>query len=135
MLVYRSLLHYYLLNGNRLAFLEPLEANSSPFYNLVSTLAGARYHTEKKELNKKIQREADKIQNFIMWHYAKGSKYETPFWDYAIPLSKGTFDKDEEFLQILEFTRSHSMSQILGCGDVNYSQWHGYSVQNWDKVQ
>ena len=123
-----------ILNGNRLAFLEPLEANSSPFYNLVSTLAGARYHTEKKELNKKIQREADKIQNFIMWHYAKGSKYETPFWDYAISLSKGTFDKDEEFLEILKFSRSQSWSEILKHQDLNYNQWNCYSVQNWDKV-
>ena len=124
-----------ILNGNRLSFLEPLESNSAGFFDVASSLAGLVYESNKEELNRKIQREAEKMQNYIMWHYAKGSKYETPFWDYAIPLSKGTFDKDEEFLQILEFTRSHSMSQILECGDVNYSQWHGYSVQNWDKVQ
>ena len=125
-----------ILNGNRLFFFEPMESNSGSFYDSVSSLSGVLSPSHKPQANATIQRVAERIQNFIMWHYAKGSKYDTPFWDYAIQLSKGTFDKDEEFIQILEFIRSRSETQIIkkDFGNAYYDQWPGYSIENWDKV-
>jgi len=124
------------LNGNRLFFLEPMESNSAYFYDSVSSLAGVVTPSDKPKANSIIQREAEKIQNFIMWHYAKGSKYETPFWDYAIRLSKNTFDKDEEFKRLLEVIRSLSKTQKLkgDFGPSHWNQWSGYNIENWDNV-
>ena len=89
------------LNGNRLFFLEPLEASA-----LQTHLEWAR-HVFDIVLNKSISMEEgkinmrnyiEKVQNFILWHYHFGSKYDTPFWEYARTL---TF-KDSQFNMFLE---------------------------------
>ena len=59
-----------------------------------------------------------KIETFILWHYQFGSKYNSPFWEYAKSLP---FKPDKEFLKILE-------RKIL---NANYNQWEGYAFKNW----
>ena len=74
------------LQGNKLFFLEPLEATALQTY-----LEWARYSYDailrKKKTIKNISNDIRsyiiQIQNFILWHYQFGSKYDTPFWDYA----------------------------------------------------
>ena len=48
-----------------------------------------------------IARYIEQTQNFVLWHYQFGSKYDTPFWDYAKTL---TFEDKEfdNFLNILD---------------------------------
>ena len=75
-----------ILGGNRLFFLEPLEATAIAAY-----LKWARFTwdwiIEKKVTPEFITNEfhtyINQIQNFILWHYSYGSKYNTPFWKAA----------------------------------------------------
>ena len=127
-----------ILNGNRFCFIEPLEATSTCFYHLVSIVAWNYMFSEglgssKKESDHFIQREVEKMQNFIMWHYHKGSKYNTPFWKYAKKLSKGTWDRDNELQSAINFSRLGTRSQFHNITD-SYSQWHVNSIKNWDEV-
>ena len=83
-----------ILNGNRLMFIEPLEANAVECYlrwtNLVSQwIFDGR---SKSSILKKFNDDILEHQNFILWHYAFGSKYDSPFWNYAIDLAKRTID-------------------------------------------
>ena len=124
-----------ILNGNKFCFIEPLEATSTAFYQLVSNIswnymfAGA----SKKESNYLIQREVEKIQNFVMWHYHTGSKYNTPFWKYAKKLSTGTWDRDNELQSAITFSRMGCYSKFWDIQET-YSQWHINSIKNWDEV-
>ena len=124
-----------ILNGNKFCFIEPLEATSTSFYQLVSTISWNYMFagTSKKESNHFIHREVEKIQNFVMWHYAKGSKYNTPFWNYAKKLSKGTWDRDNELQSAITFSKLESYSKLWDISET-YSQWHVNSIKNWDEV-
>ena len=56
-----------------------------------------------------------------------GSKYETPFWDYA---KKFSFE-DPFFDECLEYIKNNPDYIIPGLTDFNYAQWHAYSIKNW----
>jgi len=127
-----------ILNGNKFCFIEPLEATSTSFYQLVTSVAWNHMFSEgpgtsKKESNHFVHREVEKIQNFIMWHYHTGSKYNTPFWKYAKKLSKGTWDTDNELQSAINFSKMGTTSQFYWMPD-SYSQWHVNSIKNWDEV-
>ena len=127
-----------ILNGNKFCFIEPLEATSTSFYQLVTSVAWNHMFSEgpgtsKKESNHFVHREVEKIQNFIMWHYHTGSKYNTPFWKYAKKLSKGTWDTDNELQSAIKFSKMGTTSQFHWMPD-SYSQWHVNSIKNWDEV-
>ena len=99
------------LNGNRLFFLEPLESSSVQAY-----IECARYFVDyiitKKESIKQAAYSAKKyirqLQNFVLWHYQFGSKYNTPFWDYASKL----FYKDETFDAMVEYCKAVSYTHL-----------------------
>lgn len=124
-----------ILNGNRLSFLEPLEATSTAFYLESCSIALKHiiYGIDKKICNDNIRKEMFRIQNFVLWHYQFGSKYNTPFWEYAKSLY---FDMDEEFKTILDFSINNSYSEILtktarGYDVPRYSQWPPLSFKSW----
>jgi tryptophan halogenase len=109
------------LQGNKCGFLEPLEANSIPFYMDLSMYALDFLFNPKNSkdlINEKVQKEMKKIETFVLWHYQFGSKYNSPFWEYAKSLP---FKPDREFLRILE-------RKIL---NANYNQWEGYAFKYW----
>ena len=37
----------------------------------------------REEVNESLSNEMHEVQDFILWHYKNGSKYDTPFWNYA----------------------------------------------------
>lgn len=131
-----------ILNGNRLCFLEPLEATSTGFYYDVAMHVWEHicYGVDKETCNKKIRKNMKQIQNFVLWHYQSGSVYDTPFWKYARSLP---FNPDDKFKSILSDSRKNDylginisniktgrqnvMDQIL------YSQWTAYSFKMWDE--
>ena len=127
-----------ILNGNKLSFLEPLESTATAFYTDVSEVAGniitQSDPSKKKYYNDLVQNEMNKIQNFVLWHYAIGSIYDSPFWDYAKKLSANTFKNDKEFNKVLEYSRNHSKSELWE-SPYSYSQWHVNSIKNWDIVK
>ena len=73
-------------------------------------------------------------QNFILWHYQAGSKYNTPFWDYAKSLSS---ENDERFNRYVMWSSENDNYDTLpdqygGLGGKQlYGQWPAYSFRNW----
>ena len=86
--------------------------------------------------SKECKRYIEKTQNFVLWHYQCGSKYNTPFWEYAKSLSF----KDDEFDSMLYESRSYDGHGIIpkcygghAGNDDFYGQWSPYSFKVWDQ--
>jgi len=117
------------LNGNRCGFLEPLEATSTRFYQTVckSVYDYMDGLMNRQHVNKYVRDEMFRLETFIMWHYQFGSKYNSPFWDYAKTLP---FRPDAGFNEALELSKSMTyleMEQKFG----GYGQWSYASFRCW----
>ena len=125
------------LNGNRLFFLEPLESSSVQAY-----VECARYFVDyiitKKETVEQAAHSAKQyirqLQNFVLWHYQFGSKYDTPFWNYAKKLSF----RDKTFDAMVEYCKQTTNRDILpksyggSTSDASqYGQWPANSFKVW----
>jgi tryptophan halogenase len=125
------------LNGNRLFFLEPLESSSVQAY-----VECARYFVDyiitKREKVEQAAHSAKQyirqLQNFVLWHYQFGSKYDTPFWNYAKKLSF----KDKIFDAMVEYCKQTTNRDILpkSYGGATseasqYGQWPANSFKIW----
>ena len=125
------------LNGNRLFFLEPLESSSVQAY-----VECARYFVDyiitKREKVEQAAHSAKQyirqLQNFVLWHYQFGSKYDTPFWNYAKKLSF----KDKTFDAMVEYCKQTTNRDILpksyggSTSDASqYGQWPANSFKVW----
>ena len=128
-----------ILNGNRLFFLEPLESSSTQTYIMWADYIMKNILTNEDSItnaSKECKRYIEKTQNFVLWHYQCGSKYNTPFWDYAKSLSF----KDDEFDSMLYESRSYDGHGIIpkcygghAGNDDFYGQWSPYSFKVWDQ--
>ena len=117
------------LNGNRCGFLEPLEATSTRFYQTVckSVYDYMDGLMNRQHVNKYVRDEMFRLETFIMWHYQFGSKYNSPFWDYAKTLP---FRPDAEFNEALELSKRMTYLEIeqkIG----GYGQWSYASFRCW----
>lgn len=124
------------LNGNRLFFLEPLESSSTQTYIEWSKIIFDNIFLRKNGANnisEKILKYIKQTQNFVLWHYQFGSKYDTPFWSYAKTLSF----QDEDFDQYLNFSKQCNNYNIIPSSyggmtkNTLYSQWPAYSFKTW----
>ena len=126
------------LNGNRLFFLEPLEASALQTY-----LEWARYSynaiinrkIDNKEATSQIKNYIERVQNFVLWHYQFGSKYDTPFWDYAQTLSFKDPDFNIRLKQMRKLERGDIVPPFYG-GELlpnpRYAYWDLISFKMWD---
>lgn len=126
-----------LLNGNKLFFLEPLEATAmgayikvcQSYYNYIFN--DVSKENTKKQINNMIY----KIQEFILWHYSNGSLYNTPFWKHAKHLYNTTpaplLNKELKIIRgmsQLDLERSYN-------GAPEFVMWPPFSLKLWqDKV-
>ena len=109
-----------ILQGNRLFFLEPMESTATETY-----LEWARRtfrviiegELTKEDAVKGMKRYIKQIQNFILWHYQFGSKYDTPFWEHA----KNILFHDPLFDKYLDMATSLKLEQ---CEEVTYSDYN-----------
>ena len=123
------------LNGNRLFFLEPLESSSTQTY-IEMARAVFDYYLQGKvsavHVKEDITKYIKQLQNFVLWHYQSGSKFDTPFWEYAKTL---TF-KDETFDKFLGYSEISDCIPITYGGTTQnklYGQWPAYSFKNWNE--
>lgn len=119
-----------LLNGGSAFFLEPLEANSVDFFHRICKF-GWDYIVDgidKEECNANILKLSKQIENFILWHYQNGSKYDTAFWDYAKSID---FEYDEEFQRCIHLSREMTYEQTTK-GSLIYGNWDCRSIKIWD---
>ena len=125
------------LNGNRLFFLEPLESSSVQAYVECARFFVDYIITKKESIEQaacSAKQYIRQLQNFVLWHYQFGSKYDTPFWDYATKLSF----KDKTFDAMVEYCLQTSKRDILpkSYGGMTselsqYGQWPANSFKVW----
>ena len=70
------------------------------------------------EGKKNIRDYIEKVQNFILWHYHFGSKYDTPFWEYA---------------RTLTFNDPHFNMFLRQKGEGLYAYWDSLPFKNWQE--
>ena len=127
-----------ILNGNRLFFLEPLESSSTHTYvrwvRCIRDYIINKNNPEIETACSQVKNYIHQVQNFVLWHYQFGSKYDTPFWDYAKTL---TID-DKGFDSMVEYVKKVDKHQIIptsfGGSTSNsclYGQWPAYSFKLW----
>jgi len=124
-------------NGNMLFFLEPLESTSVATYiqwNRIMYDCIINETIDTQSASNYIKEYTKKVQNFILWHYADGSKYNTKFWKYAKNLAK-VIRKDENFNDILNYSLSEDLPMLRNYdykrNNELYSQWEPWSFRVW----
>ena len=126
------------LNGNRLFFLEPLESTAIQAYTQVARAIFHYYlpgRNTAKYVSTYIKGYIKELETFILWHYQFGSKYDTPFWDYAKTLR---FESHGDFEKYLGYsTISDCVPDLDRYGgrtqNKNYGQWPPASFKNWNE--
>lgn len=122
------------LNGNKLFFLEPLEATAIGSYIIVCRhLFDWLFldNTTKDEANAIIKEYMYRVERFILLHYANGSKYDTEFWTYAQKMYDKNINKD--MLEFLEMSRNYKEQDGRNPDYIrDYAQWPTWSVKMWD---
>jgi len=115
-----------------LFFLEPLESSSTQTYIEIAKMSWD-YIFNNRDISKDIHEYIRQTQNFVLWHYNFGSKYNTSFWQNA---TKMNFN-DPQFEQYLQFSNNTTEQDIVpdlygGSSKVTlYAQWPPYSFKNW----
>lgn len=121
-----------ILNGNRFAFLEPLEATSTTFYRNVAGHAWDYIVNgkSKKAQDASIRAIMKQLETFILWHYQYGSQFETPFWDYAKTLP---FNPDDQFVKYHTQAVAHPYEVLnsKNLAGVEYGIWPRMSFKQW----
>ena len=115
-------------------FIEPLEANSNPAYvqatnRYLSYMLGGM---SRKQAYDEIFSYIIRIQNYLLWLYQSGSKYNTPFWDHATSLEF----EDNLFDGLVGLCSHRSMESLWSLMDNedvpdHYGQWDLSSIKNW----
>jgi tryptophan halogenase len=108
------------LNGNMYGFIEPLEATALGVYTHICRHAWDAIFNKSpiSECSFAVRRMMKEVEAFILWHYQYGSKYDTPFWEYAQNLY---FNPDQRFRRVL-----HDPD----C-ELEYGQWKNWSFDIW----
>lgn len=122
-----------LLNGNKLFFLEPLEATAMGSY--VKTCQHYFNYIfngfSKEDTEYKIRDWVQKIEQFILYHYSEGSTYDTKFWRKAKKLYEKTptelLDKE---LKIIKGMSDLDLSRTLTSND-EFALWPPFSIKQW----
>ena len=120
-----------ILNGNRYCFIEPLEATSTNIYYEVIDRFDDYLTGEftKEEMNYELYDMMKEYEHFILWHYTAGSKFDTPFWDYAKNLP---FPQNEDFNYVLKKSLKMSDFELkLNIGDDENYGFAPFSFRNW----
>ena len=128
-----------ILNGNRLSFFEPMEATAVLSYLKV---AGVTFDwvvnndrlSQKAEMS--IKSFFYEIQKFILYHYIKGSVYDTPFWKDAQTKTIAIFEQpDEKFQYMINLVKSMdyiALSEFVDTDkEIVYGPWQLYSIKRW----
>jgi hypothetical protein len=137
-----------ILNGNRLAFLEPMEATAIALYLNVAAHTFDWVINEDDRLSQKAELSMDiylineitsKIKNvihethtFILWHYIKGSIYDTPFWRAAQAETISIFEQpNDNFQNIVNLAKSTDYIDLYAWKEFKYGVWLAPSIKRW----
>lgn len=122
-----------MLNGNRLFFLEPLEATAMACY-----IKCSRFYfdyilgkSNKEKVNNEIKDYVSKLEDFILWHYSAGSKFETKFWSFAHSLWENhDTSRIKHTIKRVSKMSSQNIEKTLYSG-FKYAQWEEWNFKGW----
>ena len=114
------------MNGNKYFFIEPLEATSVTGYMvwIERTLQYVMGNATLKDIVADNQRDIQENANFLLYHYAHGSEFNTPFWDYA----KGLYKSCRVFNNIIDEAKLSKWRHMAHGRAYNYSYFSFLSV-------
>ena len=82
----------------------------------------------------KIKDYVYKLQDFILWHYATGSKYKTKFWDFSKKLWENhNTDGIDKVIKIVDNMDEISIEKSLHYKKNEYAQWKPWNFKIWLK--
>ena len=83
--------------------------------------------------NSIIRGHFNQIYTFILWHYIRGSIYDTPFWRAAQAETTVIFKQPNELFQnIVNLVKSIDYMDCRNiAGKEQYGQWPTYSIKLW----
>ena len=117
-----------ILNGNKLCFIEPLESSATQTYiEVVKYFATHGVENIDYETHNYIKQ----IQNFVLWHYQFGSKYDTPFWNYAKRLKFIDSDFDGVLRDAKKCNWKELHLNLYNTSIPSYGQWNNYAFKLW----
>ena len=110
-----------ILQGNMYGFVEPMEATSLGFYQFICRQAwDFIFKIQSLDYcNEQIRTNMKQLENIILWHYQFGSKFDTPFWEYAKSLP---FNPDDKFYEMISDDNNDPEQ---------YGQWKKFNFTNW----
>jgi len=138
-----------ILNGNRLTFLEPMESTAIASYLdvarftfdwVVDQSSGQLSQNgemtmsiyQMQNITSMINKHIHEIHTFILWHYVRGSVYDTPFWRAAQAETTAIFKQsDENFQQIFNLAKSLDYIDCRLPDAPTYGQWPVHSIKLW----
>ena len=125
-----------ILNGNRLAFLEPMESTAIGFYHAVAIFAldwiRGKDNVDAALVVANIKKMIHEIHTFTSWHYTKGSVYDTPFWRSAQVQTSAKFEQpDELFQNIVDLAKITDYVDVDITFKGRYGLWPAASIKRW----
>ena len=85
----------------------------------------------KRSILEELVESVVEVQNFILWHYATGSKYDTMFWAQAEKMARG-HSYEERFFDFIRDAKSNSRIDLNLVDDADqYGHWYSTSFKNW----
>ena len=69
---------------------------------------------------------------FILWHYTRGSVYDTPFWRAAQAETTAIFEQpNEKFQNIINLVKSTDYIDLKIRAPDLYGAWPAQSIKRW----
>jgi len=121
------------LNGNRLFFLEPLEATAMSSYMQVNRYIWDFLFNDipEEKINEAIKTSLYNVQDYILWHYGIQSKFNSPFWKYANDLYKKNKPKSIRNVLFAMDNLDEKQKHFLRDSGFLFAQWGLHSFKNW----
>lgn len=124
-------------NGNASFFLEPLEATSIAFMDIINRLAYDAWNTGEsiESVNQHYHKHITEIETVIMLHYYAGSTFDTEFWKFAKLRGEENLKqaiKNPKFLEMIEYSKFNNPNYVA---KEDYGTWWlGSFYQNFQNL-
>ena len=90
-----------------------------------------------KQVNDAIRKVVFKCATFILYHYIKGSVYNTKFWKHAKEMAEfGMDESNTEFYNVMNTVRYNDIVDLKNSDKFEthpYGMWPYHSFKTWDE--
>lgn len=126
------------LNGLALSSYDPLDGYINDFYMRVANHFWdyvERSHIDeftKEFANNFVKFDMIQVVNYALWHYEKGSQFDTPFWKNAMKVVKRGMT-DVTLFRNIEASKLHSYNIFSNHDPQYYMQWSQLDFKKWSE--